>query len=144
MHVGAGWMAAAVAMVALSGQTAPAAQEEPAAGVVFVLARADGSGTPVRLVTDRNGEAKPQGLTPGGYWIEIPDRAALGSTIRIRFAAGNNRGKMVSEPIEPGRGSAFATDAAGKKLVIDLPDGSSNGLMGNTIQVTKLSKNTRA
>ena len=142
MQVGAGLLAA-FAAAALSGQSAPAVQEEPAAGVAFVLARADGGGAPVQFVTDRSGEAKPQGLAPGGYWIEIPDRSALGATIRIRIAAGNNRGQRSSEPIEPGRGSAFATDAAGMKLVIGIPEGSSGYMTGNTIQITKLSKGTR-
>lgn len=76
-------------------------------------------------VTDARGEAMFGMLAPARYSVWM-DASRLQGPVQIRFGAPDGA-MVVSEPIEPGKGRAYAVDKSGQKLSAAIPRGVQGG-----------------
>lgn len=109
-------LAACISAVALVASLAHAKQGDPIPNRDIVLQGDPSSIVVGRGKTDAKGSISFGKLEPGRYVVAVPDLSTFKGPLVIAVSV-NGAPPVLSEPLKPGKGSAFAMDRNGRKLM---------------------------
>lgn len=117
-------LAACIATVALVASLAHAKQGDPIPNRDIVLEEDPGTSIVARGKADAKGSVNFGKLVPGRYVVAVPDLSEFKGPLVIAVSV-NGAAPVLSEPLKPGKGKAYAMDRNGRKLMpaIDKPGG---------------------